>query len=69
MRKKMENAQLEYSSTRKENGTSKGKKILVDPRTSHLKVQKKLDNEITFYFCKKVGRMRKYCFKYAKRLI
>ncbi|RVW14119.1 hypothetical protein CK203_099176 [Vitis vinifera] len=33
--------------------------------TSEQKVQKKQDKEITCFFCKKVGHMKKACTKYA----
>ena len=49
---------------RKERGTIKEKKIVVSG-TSKQKVQKKQDKEITYFFCKKAGHMKKTCTKYA----
>ena len=66
---KIEGAHLASTSQ----GYGTGKKIKRDNKgkqttfsgTSKQKVQKKQDNEIIYFFCKKVGHMKKTCTKYA----
>ena len=66
---KIESAYL--ASTSQGFGTSKKRKRdnkrnqIVVSGTSKQKVQKKQDKEITCFFCKKVGHMKKTCTKYA----
>ena len=66
---KIESAHL--ASTSQGHGTNKKRKRNNKGKqtayygTSEQKVQKKQDKEITCFFCKKVGHMKKDCTKYA----
>ena len=53
-----------FGTSKKRNKNNKGKQTTVSG-TSKQKVQKKQDKEITCFFCKKVGHMKKTCTKYA----
>ena len=66
---KMESAHLAstsqgFGTNKKRKRDNKGKQTAVS-RTSKQKVQKKQDKEITCFFCKKTGHMKKTCTKYA----
>ncbi|RVW43228.1 hypothetical protein CK203_089700 [Vitis vinifera] len=66
---KIESAHLAFTSqgfgaNKKKKRDNKGKQTAVS-ETSKQKVQKKQDKEITYFFCKKVGHMKKTCTKYA----
>ena len=51
-----------YGSSKKRKNNNKRKQTTFS-RTSKQKVQKKQDNEIIYFFCKKVGHMKKTCTK------
>ena len=53
-----------YGTSKKRKRDNKGKQTAFSG-TSKQKVQKKQDKEITCFFCKKVGHMKKACTKYA----
>ncbi|KAL6314870.1 hypothetical protein AAG906_029086 [Vitis piasezkii] len=53
-----------FGTSKKRNRDNKGKQTAVSG-TSKQKVQKKQDKEITCFFCKKVGHIKKTCTKYA----
>ncbi|RVW28588.1 Retrovirus-related Pol polyprotein from transposon TNT 1-94 [Vitis vinifera] len=52
-----------FDTSKKRKRNSKGKQTAFS-RTSKQKVQKKQDKEITCFFCKNVGHMKKTCTKY-----
>ncbi|RVW13644.1 Retrovirus-related Pol polyprotein from transposon TNT 1-94 [Vitis vinifera] len=53
-----------FGANKKRKMDNKGKQTAVS-ETSKQKVQKKQDKEITCFFCKKAGHMKKTCTKYA----
>ena len=53
-----------FGTSKKRKMDSKGKQTTVSG-TSKQKVQKKQDKEITCFFCKNVGHMKKTCTKYT----
>ncbi|KAL6321467.1 hypothetical protein AAG906_018403 [Vitis piasezkii] len=53
-----------FGTNKKRKKDNKGKQTAVS-ETSKQKVQKKQDKEITCFFCKKAGHMKKTCTKYA----
>ena len=53
-----------FGTNKKRNKDNKGKQIAVSG-TSMKNVHDKQDKEITCFFCKKVGHMKKTCTKYA----
>ncbi|RVW22637.1 Retrovirus-related Pol polyprotein from transposon TNT 1-94 [Vitis vinifera] len=55
---------LGFGTNKKRKKDNKGKQTTVSG-TSKQKVQKKQDKEITCFFCKKAGHMKKTCTKYA----
>ncbi|RVW26309.1 Retrovirus-related Pol polyprotein from transposon TNT 1-94 [Vitis vinifera] len=55
---------LGFGTNKKRKRDNKGKQTVV-PGTSKQKEQKKQDKEITCFFCKKAGHMKKTCTKYA----
>ena len=68
-REKIENAHLAstsqgFGTSKKRKRDNKGKQTAFS-RTSNQKVQKKQENEMTYFFCKKTGHMKKTCTKYA----
>ena len=66
---KIESAHLastsqEFGANKKRKRDNKGKQTAIF-ETSKQKVQKKQDKEITCFFCKKAGHMKKTCTKYT----
>ncbi|KAL6334689.1 hypothetical protein AAG906_021246 [Vitis piasezkii] len=57
-------AQFGFGANKKRKRDNKGKQATVS-ETSKQKVQKKQDKDITCFFCKKAGHMKKTCTKYA----
>ena len=53
-----------FGTSKKRKRDNKGKQTTFS-RTSKQKVQKKQDKEITCFFCKKTGHIKKTCTKYA----
>ena len=53
-----------FGANKKRKRDNKGKQTAVSG-TSKQKEQKKQDKEITCFFCKKTGHMKKTCTKYA----